>query len=251
MAVVWFSIASTRLGCGGSANPAIRAVPHHQTWWALRHLHKVDEVRQRGASIHLLFVGDSITQDYERDGPQPYLNFKPIWDELFAPHGAMNLGFNADQTGQVLWRLRHGEVDGLAPKDIVLLIGTNNLNNIGTGPRVQSPSQIAAGTMGVIAELHARMPSAQILVLSILPSDMSAERAAKTIAVNALVQEQLNGLRYARYLDVSAPFLDGTRVRTELYFDPKLHGPGTRSLHPDPVGQRLIARIVAAALYGN
>jgi len=246
--MVYCSIATTRFGCGGDANPATRARPHAEPWWVHRHLDKVDEAKRQAGKINLVFVGDSITQDYERD--EPGLDFKPVWNDFFAPHGAMNLGFKADETGQMLWRLRHGEVNGLAPKDVVILAGANNLNRIGNDKRVQSADQITAGTMAVVQEVHSRMPAARILVLSVLPADLSAERAVKTLAVNAHVQEQVSHLPYARYLDVTGLFMDGTRVRTELYFDSRLQ-PGAGALHPDPIGQRMMAHAVATALYGQ
>jgi len=239
VAMVYCSIASTRFGCSGGSNPATVAVPHSPGWWVHRHLDKVDEVKRRTGKINLLFVGDSITQDYERN--EPDLNFLPVWNDFFAPHGALNLGFNGDQTGQMLWRLRHGEANGLSPKDVVILAGANNLNAIGNDKHVQSASQVAAGTMAVVEEVHAMMPTARILVLSILPAGLSAERSAKTAAVNALVQEQVSHLIYARYLDLTGLFMDGTRFRTELYYD--------EVLHPNPAGQRMMAQAVATALY--
>lgn len=45
---------------------------------------------------------------------------------LYGRRQAVNLGFNSDQTDNVLWRLQHGEIDGITPKLAIVMIGTNN-----------------------------------------------------------------------------------------------------------------------------
>jgi lysophospholipase L1-like esterase len=242
-----FSLASTRLGCGG--NRAVIPLPQVRYPWMARHVAKVAETKQRASDVKLLFIGDSITQNYERS-EGPFRNFAPIWDELIAPHGALNLGVDGDRTYNVLWRLQHGEADGLQPDDIVLLIGTNNLNPGTLEPHAETADQVSQGTLAVVTELHARMPAARILVLSILPSSYSAERTAKTNAVNAQVQAAMAKLSFARYLDVSGIFMDGQRVREELFYD-GLESPGSAALHPTVAGQRQMAEAVLAALYAQ
>jgi lysophospholipase L1-like esterase len=242
---VGFYVVSTRESL---RNPALWARPQSQSWWSQRHNAKVAEAKQRAGQVDLLFVGDSITQNYERAESPACLDFLPIWNELFAPHRAMNLGFNADRTGNVLWRLRHGEVDGLAPRDIVLLIGTNNLNPSRLHRRGESAAQVSAGIMAVVAELHRRMPAARILVLSLLPTNFSADRTAKANAINAEVKTEVERLPYAHWLDVTGIFLDGQRVRSDLYYDALLW-PGSASVHPTAAGQRLMAEAVAGALW--
>jgi hypothetical protein len=40
----------------------------------------------------------------------------------------LNAGIDGDRTDHLLWRLEHGNVGGLPPKGIALLIGTNDLS---------------------------------------------------------------------------------------------------------------------------
>ena len=93
-------------------------------------------LRDRPDRVDLLFVGDSITEGWLADG-------RATWDREYAPLHPYNLGIGGDETQHVLWRLDHGEVDGLNPGAVVLLIGTNNLGNAG-----HTPEQTAAGVAG-------------------------------------------------------------------------------------------------------
>jgi lysophospholipase L1-like esterase len=205
--MVGCSVLSVKSGCAGrNYNPAVDALPQRTMRWWARHEDKLDEVKRRTGQVDLLFVGDSLTENFERTDAQPMLNMRPIWDGLFAPHRAMNLGFNGDRTGNLLWRIRHGEVDGLQPKDIVLLIGTNNLNPSSIRPQGDSAGDISAGTAAILDELHRRIPQARILALSLLPTSYSADRMTRIDAVNAAVQAQVASLAYARYLDVTRCF---------------------------------------------
>jgi len=248
--MVGCSVLSVKSGCAGkNYNPAVDALPQRTMRWWSRHEDKLDEAKRRAGQVDLLFVGDSITENFERSDAQPMLNMRPIWDELFAPPRAMNLGFNGDRTGNLLWRIRHGEVDGLQPKDIVLLIGTNNLNRSSIRPQGDSAGEISAGTAAILNELHRRMPQSRILVLSLLPTNYSADRIARIKAVNAAVQAHVASLGYARYLDVSPLFLDGSRLRPELFYDPVL-SPGETPIHPTATGQRMMAEAIAKALDG-
>ena len=241
------AVVSTRLGCVG--NRAVIPLPQARYVWMARHVFKAAETKYHADDPKLVFVGDSITQNYERSEP-PLRDFRPIWDELFAPHHALNLGFDGDSTYNVLWRLQHGEVDGLSPQNVVLLIGTNNFNPGILEPHGETADQASAGILAVVEELHTRMPRARMLVLSMLPTGFSADRTARTDAANTQVKAAVTKLSYATYLDVTSIFLDGKHVRDELFYD-RLQSPGAAALHPTVEGQRLMAAAVAHELYGQ
>jgi lysophospholipase L1-like esterase len=224
---------------GGTA--ATNPVPRVEAWWVARHYDKVAEARRGG--VDLLFVGDSITENYEKTGPAPDEAFRPVWDEFFSGHRAMNLGFSGDDTEHVLWRLEHGEVEGIRPRDVVLLIGTNNT------ARGQRADEVAGGVIAVVEALKTRLPGARVLVLGILPSGISAEKSAADARVNALVAARYAGAKDVRTLDLSGYFMRDGALDAELFYDPRLH-PAKAPLHPDVVGQRRMARAVAEALFG-
>jgi len=51
------------------------------------------------------------------------------WNKNFFGWNAADFGWGADKTQNILWRLDNGELDGVNPKVIVLLAGTNNVGN--------------------------------------------------------------------------------------------------------------------------
>lgn len=235
-----------QVGIAAGGNPAVVPVPQTAGWWAWRHQDRLEKVKAGG--VDLLFVGDSITQNYEKTGPAPDEIFYPTWQEYFAPHHALNLGYSGDQTQNVLWRLQHGEVDGLVPADIVLLIGTNNTVDAPSGTPLQSAEQVTAGVAAVVEQLHARLPGAEILLVEILPSSVSAMKSAKDAAVNAALRVRYAESEYVRCLDLSSLFLKDGMLNASLFYDPRMKVP-RGPLHPDTVGQRMMAKAISDALY--
>ena len=49
-----------------------------------------------------------------------------MWNHWYGDRAAVNLGFNSDVAADVIWRVRYGELDGLALRLAVILIGTND-----------------------------------------------------------------------------------------------------------------------------
>ena len=234
----------------GDPNPAVAAVPQLLAWWAVRHAERVARAKIGKGDIDLLFVGDSITQNYEKPGPAPDEVFLPIWEEYFAPHKALNLGYSGDQTQNVLWRLQHDEVDGLTPRDVVLLIGTNNTVAKPNATVPQTAEQVTAGVEAVVDELHRRLPAAKITVIEILPSGISAEKSAKDAAVNRAVAARYAAILYVRMLDLSGLFMKDGALDAGLFYDRRLKAHGA-PLHPDSEAQWKMAAAVEAALYAG
>lgn len=109
------------------------------------------------AQADVVFVGDSITQGWEDVG-------NADWNARFARLGALNLGVSGDRTEHVLWRLEQAPLTRLAPKVVVLLIGTNNL-----GHGTHTAEQTLEGIQRVITVLRAQAPQARLFVHEILP----------------------------------------------------------------------------------
>ena len=189
----------------------------------------------------LVFIGDSITQGWEEDG-------KPVWDQYYGNRKALNLGYSGDRTEHVLWRLENGNFDGLKPKAIVLMIGTNNTGHQGrpqkelNGAVYQcTAEQTAEGIKAIVAKLQQKCPDAKILILAIFPRGANKEDKFRqqNEATNAIVKGFADDKKVF-FLDVGAKFLepDGTLSKTIM---PDL-------LHPNQEGMNLIAERFSALL---
>lgn len=169
-------------------------------WWPARHAEKVAEPKK---GVGVVFLGDSITQNWEKAGAK-------VWKEHFEPMKAANYGFGGDSTQHVLWRIEHGELDGLQPKVIVLHIGTNNARHGDF-----TPAQIAEGIGAVVQRLKTRFPKAKLLLHAIFPrgADAKDEMRVKCAAVNALLPKLAD--ERLTVIDIGAALLqpDGTLTR--------------------------------------
>lgn len=212
----------------------------NESWWAERHAAVLAAVHAH-PETPLLLIGDSITNNYDKS-KLPDENFVPTWQAFYAPRHALNLGFSGDSTEHVLWRLSHGEVDGLHPKVVMLLIGTNN-----TGHEHQSAAETEIGIDAVVGALESRLPDAQILLLAVLPSDISAEKSASDCEVNQYLRNNYGVNSRVSFLDIGSIFYRDGTLNTDIFYDPRLPQHGA-ALHPDTNGQRRMAEAIEPTL---
>ena len=100
--------------------------------WKLRHEKLLNQTREHKKDIKIVFIGDSKVEFMLTSG-------KDAWNKYYAKRGGYNYGIGMDSTRQVLWRVEHGELDGLEPKVLVFTIGGNNFyNNFNKGKAVYS-----------------------------------------------------------------------------------------------------------------
>ena len=95
---------------GGDARVILAATPISRMdlpWWRARHEAKLRELAE--TKPKLIFLGDSITQDWEQAGPPEWKDFVPIWQRFYGDRHAVNLGFSGDTTASLLWRIRNGD----------------------------------------------------------------------------------------------------------------------------------------------
>ncbi len=190
-----------------SANPPIPTALKSERpgeWWYQRHAEKVEEAK--AGEVDLILIGDSITH---------YGNRQRLYGYYFGNRNVLNLGFGGDRTQNVLWRLRNGEIDGLSPKLVSIMIGTNNAVR-------DNPDDIFLGIQAVVKELRHRLPESKILLFSIFPRKEGA--AYETVkAVNERLSELSNGWAVV-HVDINEQFLnpDGS-LKEELYYKDLLH----------------------------
>ncbi|CAN5397036.1 hypothetical protein BH09PLA1_BH09PLA1_31680 [soil metagenome] len=161
-------------------------------------LHRQILRRKTEGPIDVLFLCDSITEFWQSAA------IRSIWDERFAPLGGANFGVSSDGTQHVLWRITDGkEIDGLAPRVVVLMVGTNNTPT-------NSARAIADGIERIVRTLRLKLPHSRVLLLSILPRERGGEEiAVKIRAVNQMIAGLHDG-QWITFLDVTASFVDAT-----------------------------------------
>ncbi len=190
---------------------------------------------QRGG-IDILFLGDSITDGWRTRGSN-------VWNRYYAPRHAANFGIGGDRTQHVLWRMDHGELDGIKPKVVVLMIGTNNTGkeNDHKTPRNTIP-EVIAGVQAVVGELRAKLPDSKILLLAIFPrGTLNDPQRAQAALVNTVIAKLDDG-KTVKFLDLGPKFLefDGTLPRSLM---PDL-------LHPNGRGYQIWAEVMEPTLDG-
>lgn len=208
-------------------NSAIRAEPRDAKW-VKRHESFVAEARQGGVDV--LFLGDSITDFWRRDQTDKQEGGRKIWNANFAPLNAANFGISGDRTQHVLWRLQNGELGGISPKVVVLMIGTNNtgLESDKVTPR-NSVAETTEGIRAVVRTLRTNLPQTKILLLAIFPRDEKPTglQRQQVDAINRHLAQFKEGPA-VRYLDINANFLaaDGTLPKAVMpdFLHPVEHG---------------------------
>lgn len=185
-------------------------------------------VKENHGQAEVIFVGDSITEWWEGSG-------KAVWEKFYAPRHALNLGIGSDSTQHVLWRLDHGNLEGLHPKVAVVLIGVNNLPD-----ETHTPRMVLEGVSAVVQKLRAKLPETKVLLLAIFPfrEDFCAQRA-KACQINQALHK-LEDAQSVFFLDIGYIFLqpDG-KIPQALMRD---------YLHPTAEGYRLWAEAMEPTL---
>jgi len=227
----------------GEARTIPAATPIARTdlpWWRQRHQEKLRDIAQ--AKPELIFLGDSITQDWELSGPPDWQDFAPVWQRFYGDRHAVNLGFKGDTTASLIWRIRNGEVAGIAPKAAVVLIGANNLGRVHW-----SAEDTVAGIDTIIEELRKRLPTTRILLLGVLPSERSAWITETTAQINRMLAARYKGDATVSFLDLTALFMRNGVLNRALFLDPRLTPPDP-PLHPSAQGQALMAKAMEPVL---
>jgi lysophospholipase L1-like esterase len=229
---------------GAAATPArLASVPLSRTdlpWWSARLAAKAAELRH--GPVDLVFYGDSITQDWELAGPEPWRDFTPIWQHYYAGRHAVNLGFKGDTTAHLLWRIENGEAFGIHPKAAVILIGANNFGKLHwPAPETED------GIVRIVTELRHRLPGTKILLLGVLPSIRNAWVDANTVALNTALAARYRAAGDVTFLDVGAVLRKNGRVDPDRFMDPHLTPPDP-PLHPSAPAQAAIAAAIEPVL---
>lgn len=204
---------------------AYAAAPRDDPAFAERHARFAE--RARAGGVGLLFLGDSLTAGWSRA--------EPLWRERFGALRPARFGSSGDRVGHLAWRVLDGELDGLDPQAVVLLVGTNDLPT-------RTPLALAAAIAGVAELVRCKLPRSGVLVLGLLPRADAVLRSGRVVpesrfaadvaAVNRELARRVEVEPRLRFADVGARFLRDGRADRALLFD---------GLHLSAEGYRVLA----------
>ncbi|HTB10312.1 MAG TPA: GDSL-type esterase/lipase family protein [Bryobacteraceae bacterium] len=164
--------------------------------------------------IDIYFEGDSITR---RWGATDYPELLANWKQNFFGWNAADFGWGADRTQNILWRLETGELDGVNPKVVVLLAGTNNLGNA-------SAADVTQGLKATVRAIQAKAPAATIVVMGIFPRNDNMALLPVIENINANLSALADGQK-VRFLNINDKLAgpDGKLLDGMMNAKDKLH----------------------------
>ena len=197
--------------------PADRPAPRTDQNSLIAHQQLLAKAKQ--GRIDVYFEGDSITR---RWGATDYPALLANWKRNFFGWNAADFGWGSDKTENILWRLENGELDGVNPKVIVLLAGTNN---VGDG---EPAAEITRGLEAIVRLMQSKAPGATIILTALFPRNDDMEMMPVIDRINENVAHLADGkkLRYLninrKLADENGKLLDGMMNRDLLH--PSLQG---------------------------
>jgi lysophospholipase L1-like esterase len=178
--------------------------------WRERHneLLSLNSTRPPG----IIFIGNSITHYWGGEPTAPISRGSDSWNKFFTPLGTTNFGFGWDRIENVLWRVYHDELDGYHAREVVMLIGTNNL-------QLNTDSEIIEGLKMLVQAIQYRQPTAKILLLGLLPRRHLEDRIST-------LNKKISGLASSMHImnaDAGRQLLDKNGKIDESLFADGLH----------------------------
>jgi lysophospholipase L1-like esterase len=216
-------------GAGGAApvpadQPAPRTDPNSLT------AHEQFLAKRTQGKIDVYFAGDSIARRWGTSDTA-YAKYLANWKENFFGWNAADFAWGADNLQNILWRLDNGELDGVHPKVIVFLGGTNNVG--GAPGNDAKAEEIVRGVKAVLGRFQQKAPNATVILTAIFPRNNNPQLYAFIKKINAGIAQLADGKK-VRYLDVNDKMADanGTIFPGIMNSD---------NLHPDVGGYQVWA----------
>jgi lysophospholipase L1-like esterase len=193
------------------------AVPRTDANSILAHEQLVAKAKAGG--IDLYFLGDSITRRWGCTDPQ-WSEMLDNWKENFFGWNAANFGWGADGIQNMLWRIQNGELDGVNPKVIVILAGTNDVGNQpGNDEKIDD---ILTGFRALIATCREKAPEAKIILTAIFPRNDNLAVLPEIRRINDELEELADG-QTIFYLNVNGQLADPDGILFDGMTTDQLH----------------------------
>ena len=188
--------------------------------WQDRHNEILSQNMAKAPGI--VFMGNSITHYW--GGTSSISNGPESWKTYMEPLGVRNFGYGWDRVENVLWRVYHDEIDGYSARQVVLLIGTNNLS-------INSDEEIVEGLKLLVNEIKIRQPKSDVLVLALLPRRKMEDRVSQ---INKAIKDMAKS-QHVSYADVGKLLMNGDKINEQLFKD---------GLHPNEDGYQKVVQLL-------
>jgi lysophospholipase L1-like esterase len=183
--------------------PADQAVFRTDPNSLVAHSQLLAKAKQGGIDVY--FEGDSITR---RWGALDYPDLLANWKQNFFGWNAADFGWGADQTQNILWRLENGELDGVNPKVVVLLAGTNNVGDpSATGDARARADDVTRGLQAILRVIQTKAPSTTVILMGIFPRNDNMALIPIIDSINANLSKFADGQKI-RYLNINDKLAD-------------------------------------------
>jgi platelet-activating factor acetylhydrolase IB subunit beta/gamma len=160
--------------------------------------------------IQLVFLGDSLTRRWEDN--------IDVWNKYFSAYHAANFGVGGDCLENIKWRILNGELEGIAPKIIILLAGTNNLDK-------DSEDTIVMGIREIAEIIQSTLKNTKLVILGLLPRNVNETGINYAVKIGR-INRQLDSL-YANtevtYRDIGTGLVNEQGVVSETIMPDGLH----------------------------
>jgi len=155
--------------------------------------------------IDVYFEGDSITR---RWGALDYPDLLANWKQNFFGWNTADFGWGGDRTQNILWRLENGELDGVNPKVVVLLAGTNNVGDLSAPGGVdERAADVTRGLQAIVHVIQEKAPAATVLVMGIFPRNDNRAFIPVIDRINRNLSKWADGQKI-RYLNINDKLAD-------------------------------------------
>ncbi len=207
---------------------SLKPEPHQRDPYDWAKRHAAVKERHKTVKPDYVMIGDSITHQWAGEPTEGERNVnKAAWQKLFGDFKVTNMGFGFDYVDNAYYRVQDGELDGISPRVIIMLIGTNNV-----GHRKDSARACADNVKALTRLVRKKCPKSKILLLGILPR--KEKNLADTIAETNKLLAKLHDGKTVFYANPGKVFLgaDGKTARPDLLRD---------TVHPSVKGYDLLA----------
>lgn len=178
--------------------------------------------KRKQGQIDVYFMGDSITRRWGASDPQ-YQELLANWKSNFTGWNAADFGWGGDKTQHMLWRLQNGELDGVNPKIVVLMAGTNNIGRASPlGDAEARAAETVRGVKAVVAEIRKRAPGATLVITGITPRNDNIAVMPIIHQANGEIAKLADG-KAVRYININDQLADKQHRLFDGMADDGLH----------------------------